>query len=311
MDLPTSLQDLLRDEAYTCLGREAVQEQLVALEREKVTLLKSRPPFGILRRKETLDALERSMLKVTETEEGFKKRLAQLTRFDQWLQQRIRSELGTYLAVASPEFQTFGRLHQLFLEWDACADKPLRDLLTGFGREMRELRQAATDKKATRDVVSPHLPNLRAVAVRLEEQDLELARIADAINKDLQSGIQDGIRLPALPHFRRIIWVDWLSTVPFEQLAGELTRIEAEVSLVLRNSIGNALAITKNSRDTCARRQNAFLLTYWSQLRTHAQTYYVEERDVDGVLALLAERYEPEITRSQLEATQSPFPAQP
>jgi hypothetical protein len=286
------LQEFLRDEAYVCLCREAVGEQLAVMEHQKAELLKTRSPFGVLRRKESIQEIDRSIDITAQTLAGLQERLARLARFEQWLQTRIRADLVAYLKAASADYRGLMQLQELFRKWHAFVAQSLRGDLVTFSREMRELRQLATEPDASPQSCGPRLRALREVAVRLEQHDSDLAKIAAAIQWECQELAAEDVHVPALPPFRRVLWVDWIAVIPLDQLAGELTRVESEVGIVLRASIDNAVALAHASHECCVRLQEDLLQTYWNQLRTHAQTYYVEARDVDSVLKALAERYD-------------------
>jgi hypothetical protein len=293
MDLPLPLQELLRDEAYACLCREAVQEQLTAMEHQKAELLKTRSPFGVLRRKESLQEIDRSIELTTRTAASLQARLTRLARYEEMLQRRIRTDLAAYLTVASTEYQGLGQLQELFRKWHATVQQDLRGELAVFAREMRELRQLATEPGASPQVCNPKLRELRTVAARLESLDTSLANIVEKIQWQCHEFADEkDVHAPALPPFRRVLWVDWLTVVPLDQLAGELSRVESEVRITLRASIDNALSLAHTSCECCGSLQLNFLQTYWNQLRIHAQTYYVEALDVDSVLKAFAERYD-------------------
>jgi hypothetical protein len=304
MDLPLPLQELLRDEAYACLCREAVQEQLTAMEHQKAELLKTRSPFGVLRRKESIEEIDRSIEQTTRTAESLQARLSRLARYEEMLQRRIHTDLAAYLKVASTDYTGLGQLQELFRKWHATVQQDLRGELALFAREMRELRQLATEPGASPSVCGPRLRELRTIAARLESLDTALAKIVETIQwQSHELADEEDVHAPVLPPFRRVLWVDWLAVIPLDQLAGELTRVESEVQITLRASIDNAVNLGQRSSECCARLQVNLLQTYWNQLRTHAQTYYVEALDVDSVLKVFAARYDaagPAVPRQEI-----------
>jgi hypothetical protein len=201
--------------------------------------------------------------------------------------------LAAYLSAASADYRGLGQLQELFRKWHATVQQDLRGELAVFAREMRDLRQLATEPGASPQVCDPKLRELRTVAARLESLDTALAKIVETIQwQTHELAEEEDVHAPALPPFRRVLWVDWLTVVPLDQLAGELTRVESEVRITLRASIDNAVNLAQTSSECCARLQLNLLQTYWNQLRIHAQTYYVEALDVDSVLKAFAERYD-------------------
>jgi flagellar biosynthesis/type III secretory pathway chaperone len=304
MDLPLPLQELLRDEAYAFLCREAVEEQLVAMEQQKAALLKTRSPFGVLRRKESIAEIDRSIEQATRTADSLRARMVRLAKYEETLQQRIRADLQAYLKVASAEYQGFGRLQELYDKWHATVHQDFRGELAAFSREMREILQIATAPGARPLDCGPKLRELRTIAVRLESLDTALAKIVENIQWQCHELAEaEDVRAPVLPQVRRVLWVDWLSVIPLDQLVGELTRAETEVRTTLRASIDEAARVERASSERCANLKLSLLETYWSQLRTHAQTYYVEPLDVDSVLKVFADRYDeagPAVPRQEI-----------
>jgi hypothetical protein len=291
MELSKATLELLRDEAYVFLCRKALQDRSDQLDREKTQLASSRPPFGLLARKQTRDAYATSVRTTLETEEMVNDRFARLARFDVLLQRSLRRDLVEYLRQASPEYQRFVRIQQLLNEWEYCVQHLLPDSLSAFARDLRAVRQAATTavpgpQQCTRELVA-----LREVAVRLEEQQTHLNRITASFNDTAKPLSRTDVQIPTLPNFRRTVWVDWLSVVPIDQIVLEVTRVEMEIRAFVTTGLEPALGRLQGSRNACTLLQDNFLQTYWNRLRAHAQSNYVESRDVDQVLSALAENY--------------------
>jgi hypothetical protein len=307
MDLPEATLELLRDEAYVTLCREAVQGRLDSLEQEKVAIASTRPPFGVLARKETRDAFTHSMRTALDNETALRDRLAQIERLADWLQPIIRQELETYLAAASSDYQRFPYILALLDDWETSLQR-FPDLLVAFARDMRALREATANTVAGHGQCAHELAVLRDVAVRLEDLQNQLLRIGVAIGDQANVLAAAEVKVPTLPDFRRIAWVSRLGVMPLDQVVAELARVESEVRAFLQG--GNALVLARISanRELCTAQQERFLLYYWNQLRTHAQQHYVEERDIDDVLAMLTARYvEAVIVKKQKALTHDPF----
>lgn len=307
MELSRGTLEFLRDEAYVSLCREAVQESLKTVEQEKAVLVNSRPPFGVLAAKKTRDAFETSLRMADHTETALRERLARAVKYETWLQRCIRRELAAFLEGVSAEYQRVAQIKRLLDDWGHCVTRQLPDTLVAFAREMRGLRLAAAEQHRVEPLLAHELALLREIAVRLEQQQDHLGHIASTMNGHaLQIGLLD-VRVPPLPQFRRAVWVDWLCVVPLAQSIADVTRVEAEVRAFLHGGMQPISGRLQASRVSCAQRQDNYLQQYWDQLRAHAQSHWVEEREVDQVLDTLAERYDADIARRQLEVTHNPF----
>jgi len=234
-------------------------------------------------------------------------RLAQVERLEAWIQGRLRAELSAHLEGTHPAFQGGLRLGQALGEWEFCVRQVLPDTLAEFARELRGLRQLAADPHRRGGLATaPEFVLLRRIAARVEEQQLQIARIAADIAEQAQEIGVGGVLPPLLPDFRRLIWVDWLAVVPAGQLVSEVTRIEGELRHFLNHEHADLLARFERSRGACGTLQERILTEYWNRLRAYAQSHYVEEKEVDAVLGSLSARYEPEIARRE-EARLLPF----
>jgi hypothetical protein len=307
MELARATLELLRDEAYVLLCREVLQENLKNVEREKTQLVSSRPPFGVLAAKKTRDAFESSLKTADDTEAALRDRLARTSRFETWLHRCIRRELGVYLEKVSAEYQRIGQITRLLDEWELVVTRQLPDTLVAFAREMRGLRHAAAEVGRVEQACAHELALLREIALRVEQQQDHLGKIAGTVNSHaLEIGLLE-VRVPPLPQFRRSSWVDWLCVIPLDQAVADVTRVEGEVRAFMHGGMQPIVGRLQACRVSCVQRQDNYLQQYWDQLRAHAQAHWVEERDVDQVLDSLAERYDADIVRRQREVTHNPF----
>jgi hypothetical protein len=289
-----------------CLCRETVQESLRALERNKTELTHSRPPFGVLAAKKTRDAFESSLRNTDETEASLRDRLARAERYDTWLHRCISRDLAAYLEAVSPEYQRVSEIKRLLEEWERCVTRLLPDTLVAYAREMRGLRLAVTTTGRIERPAAHEIALLHEISLRVEDQLDQITQIADAVNgHSLEIGLLE-VRMPPLPQFRRNAWVHWLCAVPLDQAMIDVARAEGEIRAFL-NGMQPITGRIQASRVSCVQRQEDYLQQYWGQLRAHAQAHWVEERDVDEVLATLAARYDAEIIRRQREVTHNPF----
>lgn len=309
MELSETALGLLRDEAYAYLCRETLKEKLADLEREKATIASTRPPFGVLARRETRDAFTQSMRTALDNEAALRERLTQVERLEDWLQPMIREEITAYLKVASPDYHRFAQIRELLSTW-ANVFAALPELLLGFARDLKVFREeTASGASSGRDRVQA-LAVLRETASRVEEQYNQLSLSAQALQQLTQAhaDLAREIRLPALPDLRRAGWVSQLALMPLEQCLKETRQVETDVREFLTSGHAAAFARVEASHSACTHLEQRFLQYYWNQLRSHAQTHYVQERDIDDVLAELAQRYvQSDILRHQKALTRDPF----
>jgi hypothetical protein len=306
MELTKATVELLRDEAYVTLCREAIEECLETRKREKVQAASSRAPFAQPVPPRTNPP---TTFKVDDTDVALLARLTRVNQLETWLKRRIRNDLMQHLEETNPTFQCCVRIQQWLNEWEFCVRHVLPESLGEFGRELRGLRAAVGEVEQRRgpQPFAREFFSLRKIAARLEEQQWQVARIASAVSGHAQQiGARD-VNPPVLPNFRRLVWVDWLAVVPVGHLVAEVTRIEGEIRSFLNRGLNETMDRLQACRDAGNDRQDAILRVYWNRLRTHAQSHYVEERDVDDVLDSLGRRYDPEIARFQRETTRSPF----
>ncbi len=292
MDLSESTLLLLRDEAYVHLCREALELQLAELDREKEAIEDTRPPFGVFARKETRDAFTRSMQVANETEAALRDRVDQLKRLDEWIKPKLRDEIAAYLEQASPDYGCFATMRQPVAVW-RTEFGPLPDLLTAFARELKGYRELVSEAKPSPKRQVEALAHLRNAAVRLEQQNERLRAVVVSLAGLTGEGTElaRDLKLPPLPEFNRVTWVGRLALLPAEACIREATQVENEARAFVAAGTGIIEARLEAGETAAGLHRDRFLDAYWDQLRAYAQSNYVEERDVDSVLAELAQRY--------------------
>ena len=310
MELSEATLELLQDEAYAFLCREVVEDRLTSLELEKAEIASTRPPFGVLARKATREAFTRSMCTALDNEAALRDRLAQISGIEEWLRPLLRQDIAAYLTAISPDYRRFQEVRARLDDWERTF-QALPEFLVAFARELRNLCQAVDSDPAAGRRLVYELPVVSEIAVRLERQQHELPGIAAAVAELTQAGAMSEIRVPVLPDFQRIDWVNHLAALPPDQALTEAACVEKEFRDFLADGIDLVHARLEVSRDVCTRLENKALEQYWDQLRAHAQSHYVEERDVDEVLAMLAQRYaSANLARHQAELLADPFSAE-
>jgi hypothetical protein len=299
MELTTATIEHLRDEAYAMLCRNAVTRALEQVEREKATIESTRPPFPFLASKHTRTVFEQSLAAVADNEAALRTRLGQVSQLECWLQEILHPELRDYLKVASPDYGVFAYADHLLNEWSSQLTA-LPEFLVAFSRDVRAAQEAAAP--GARDLQIFAI--LRDTAAKLEAHLDQLDAILRQLIEVLPVETSAEIKIPSLPNFRHQEWVNRIAALPPEQLVAETTRVEAASRQFAVHGLAAFALPIKLAHDTCQRAAEDYLQTYWNQLRAHAQAHYVEDRDIDDVIAALTENYVNfDLARRQRELT--------
>ncbi len=86
-------------------------------------------------------------------------------------------------------------------------------------------------------------------------------------------------------------WVDRLTPLSDEELFATTQAMEADVRALLAKKLAPLHARAEAARETVADAGRHYFEQYWDQLRTHALSYYVKDRELDEVLDELTQRY--------------------
>lgn len=306
MELSTATIEHLRDEAYAMLCRQAVTDALDKIECEKATIASTRPPFGILASKSSRETFERSMHAATGTEAALRTRLGQIIQLEKWLHDILHTELRDYLTAISADYRRFASADQLLDQWE-FEFRALPELLVAFARDVRHAQQDAASAPGNRDLQP--FAVLRDSALRVEQQLVVLDNVAAQIAFLLPTEAAAEVRVPALPDFRRVDWVNRIASFPAEQLVAVTSRVEREARTFAAHDHANVVLRLQASHEACHRHEDIFLQHYWDQLRAHAQAHYVEDRGIDEVIEMLTHNYvTTDLARRQKELnTADPF----
>jgi len=114
-------------------------------------------------------------------------------------------------------------------------------------------------------------------------------------------------RLPPLPNFRRVVWVDWISLNPPDLVVEELKRVELPLHTFVEVGLEAALLRSQAGRLWCTRHMAEILQNYWQQLRPRISIPLLDKDSVDAVLSSLSQRYASKMTPSLPGETYDPF----
>ncbi len=139
----------------------------------------------------------------------------------------------------------------------------------------------------------------RAAEERLDRASLQL----DAAAKHLGQGIagtiydHDEVRVLAPPFAGLMQWMERLALLSNFDALVEMQAKETEVRPLLANKLLLLHSCATTAREAVAEAQEDYFENYWEDLRLHALTHYVVDREVDEVLDELTERYLGAMTR--------------
>ena len=308
MNLPAEITSLLQDEAYAVLCQESLSEALAKINREKEEILSTRPPFGMLATSQTRQVFQTSLRSVMDNQEGLSTRFDQLTQIDAWLKGEIEKALQGYLPGISIEYRTCHDAAAVVLRWEH-AIAGMHDMSLALARDASAVA-AAINPMPVANTPPPSaalieqarlraLANLRITIVAIQADIAGVREVQDQFMQ-LCDAQADGLQLPAPPEFRTLAWVDKLASMPGGQATAEAVRCEAEARGFCGDGLKGLLRQAQEVREACLETGKAILAQHWRQLRAHAQANFVQERDVDEVIAELSQhRLAAETSRRQ------------
>ncbi|MCX6945857.1 MAG: hypothetical protein NT173_14035 [Opitutales bacterium] len=296
MNLTAEIISLLTDEAYAVLCQESLQEALAKLSVEKEEILSTRPPFGVLATSQTRLVFQTSLRSALDNEAGLRARLDQLEQIDVWLKAELEQALRSHLPSISGDYRTCLEAAFVVTRWEQ-AIASLHDISLALARDARGLA-AAINPMPTPSAPRPTdalieqsrlraLANLRITVVAIQSGVADVLEIRDQF-KQLCDAEADGLQLPLPPDFRNLAWVDRLAALSGGQATGEAVRCEAEARGFCGDGLKGLLSQSAEVREACLAAGQAILAQHWRQLRAHAQAHFVQERDVDEVIAELS-----------------------
>jgi hypothetical protein len=303
--LPAEVASLLQDEAYASLCRESLTDELGKIQNSKAQILTTRPPFGMLASSQTRTVFQTSLRAAMDNEAGLQGRLDQIGQIDNWLKEDIEKALQNYLPLASPDYRICSEACQVVTNWEHSI-QALHELSVALARDTHALHVLV--KGGTRSPMKPSLiqqtraralTNLRATVLGMQAG---ISGVLDVQQEFIQlcDSQADGLKLPGSPAFRDAAWVDHVAKLGDAQASLELSACETEARTFCATGMITLLREGGEVREACVEAGKAILAKYWRQLRVHAQSHYVKEREVDEVIAELSKhRQAAEAKRAQ------------
>lgn len=307
MALSDALIALLRDESYASLGRGLAEAELAKIE--------ANPPPGQPPPTRDVNAswwnVATDSSAASVEEQQWHERLTRFERFESWLQRRIRSELAAHLETTESDFQRLGRIQRLLNEWEFCVRRLLRGSVEIFVQALVALRELVESPGASAQSCAGALAYLRAAGVRLEQRDAQLSQISAAISGYSHVLGEESTKLPQLPSFRRVLWIDWLGVKRIDEIADELRSVETSMKAFLGHAFDEALARAQAARTHCVRQQEERLKALWAEGRRGLVQVEFKPAWVDRVLSGLAQRHGVDMAAGPGGVSADPFLARP
>ncbi|HNC23375.1 MAG TPA: hypothetical protein PLU52_04150 [Opitutaceae bacterium] len=308
MNLPPELVSLLTDEAYAVLCQQSLSEALTQVTKEKETIISTRPPFGVLASSTTRTSYQTQLRSAQDSEAGLRERLEKLAQVEAWLKHDIEKTLRGFMPKVSGDFRTCEEAAAVVTRWET-ATQGLKELAQALARDARAVAAAINPMPlpsglpptaaAIEQSKLAAIANLRITVVAIQSAVADVLEVRAQFTQ-LCDEQADGLQLPLPPDFRTVAWVDQLALLGNGAATAEAVRCESEA----RNFCGDGLKAyvtqANDVRDACHDASQAILAQYWRQLRVHAMTHFIRERDVDEVLTELAQhRVAAEVKRRQ------------
>jgi hypothetical protein len=293
MDLPEEIIGLLRDEAYLRLCREAVEVALEGAAKEKDAVASTRPPFGMLASKKARETFEHSMRTVLTTEAALQNRREKIKVLESALQAKLRPALHHQLESIAPDYRHRPVVLAAVAAWEALIES-YGEHLQAFARELRQTVGVISAPTAgSPEGMEERMSTLAALQLAAGGVDQAAGRLDAAASRVAASAnaLYSTIDLAGPPFTGQGKWAERVTELADPGLLAEVGQTEGAVRELLT---ANLAAL--RDRATAARAQidaeaGHYLLTYWKQLREYALANYVEEKDVDEVIAIMTERY--------------------
>jgi len=312
MELPEPITDLLRDEAYLRLCRDALEAALEQAAQQKEAVASTRPPFGLLASKKTRETFEHSMRTVLTTEAALQNRRDKIKVLESALKAKLNPALHRHLETIAPDYKHRPVVLAAVAAWEA--------LIEGYGEHLqafaRELRQTvgviSSPTASSPEGVEARMEALAALQVAAagldestEQLDAAARRVADCANP-----LYATIDLSGPPFPGQAEWAGRVTRLADPELLAELGRTDASVRELLTANLAPLRNRATAARDQVDAEAGHYLATYWNQLREYALANYVEEKDVDEVITTLTERYvtaELQRQRQRLNSAGDPY----
>lgn len=293
----------LRDEAYVHLCRQSLSQELARVDAVRAEVDATRPPFALLASKKSLLAYEQALNPVLAAEAEIREKLIPVERLEHTLQSRLQDDLNDYLALTHPDHQIFNQICALVDRWQHAV-AGLGEHALAFARDNR----AAARIEPGRSLNAHAVATFRSAAAYLHSEAAKVDLITEEAMRLGEGRLPTGTRLPALPPFRSATWVEKTYLLPPAKRTAEWQAAEVEARAFSTSGKNELLIAAESTRAASLRARQAFLDTYWGQLRAHALKHYVKPREVDEVIGELSARYlTNDLEWHRIERNKGPF----
>jgi hypothetical protein len=225
-----------------------------------------------------------------------KNRLAKIDALQDWLQSALHAKLRDYLREESHEYRYSAKVLSAISTWEQGVN-PYGDCLLAFASELKNAARALAgsrgDLYSSFNSRSKAMAGLLLSAGNLDRASLQLDAAAHHLGQVIAGTIydHDEVRVLPPPFAGLVQWVENLELRANVEALVKMQNKEAEVRLLLVNKLLPLRSRATTAREAVTKAQEDYFENYWADLRLHALTHYVKDREVDEVLDELTERY--------------------
>jgi hypothetical protein len=222
-------------------------------------------------------------------------RLARIDALQDRLQSMLYVKLRDYLREESVEYRHDVKVLSAITAWEKEIS-PYGDRLEAFAAELKNASRALAASKnlyAAFDFRASAMAPLLRLAAEADSAVEQLNAAAHNLGQVIAETIynHEKVRVSAPPFTGLVQWVkDLASRLNIEALV-DLQARETEVRTLLANQLLPLRSQATLAREAVADAQQDYFYNYWDDLRAHALTNYVKDRDANSVLQELTARY--------------------
>ena len=228
------------------------------------------------------------------TNDSLKNRLAKVDALADSLKSTLHAKLRDYLQESSHDYRYGAKVISALNAWEQGVN-PYGDCLLAFAHELKHAARALGGSKenlyASFDSRAKAMSGLSLSAQNVDHASLHLDAAAKQLSHGIAGTIYEKVCVLAPPFAGLVQWMERLALLSNFDALVEMQAKEAEVRPLLANKLLLLHSCATTAREAVAEVQRGYFNNYWDTLRRYALANYVNDRDVNEVLAELTTRY--------------------